>query len=178
MSVAEREKEILKEDVLFGSGAIIPLNTHKAPAPCRRSKNKPLRLALPASNDSLPIARANAATWCAAPTPRARASLATICEIAPNIRHGKRYHPLSRERRSSGNLAIFAAMRHGPILFYRVQIEHGKIGRHVRLSSGVSRRVVVGPVAPAHWMANDIPEGITPERGFSALRPSQQPLAA
>ena len=130
----EREKEILKEDVLFGSGAIIPLNRHKAPAPCRRSKNKPLRLALPASNNSLPIARANAATWCAAPTPRARASLATICEIAPNIRHGKRYHPLSRVRRSSGNLAIFAAMRHGPILFYRVQIEHGKIGRHVRLA--------------------------------------------
>ena len=89
-------KKYLREGVLFSGGVIIPLNTHKAPGPCRRSKNKPLRLALPASNDSLPIARANAAMWCAAPTPRARASLATICETVPNTRHGKRYHPLSK----------------------------------------------------------------------------------
>jgi hypothetical protein len=137
VSAAEREKEIFKGQCPIWQLSNHPLETHQAAAPCRRSKNKPLWLALPASNDSLLIARANAAMWCAAPTPRERASLATICETAPNTRHDERYHPLSRMPAARAAWRYLAAMGrcHEPVLFSRVRIEQGKIGQHVCLAA-------------------------------------------
>ena len=57
----------------------------------------------PVSHGSLPTVRASAATLSAALTLRPRASLATIYETAPNIRHTKRNHPLSRAPSKPGS---------------------------------------------------------------------------